>query len=110
MAIAGLSSLLVSMSFIGASVKEAYLTLLDLSVVLQILSYLYLYATMARVAFGKTTGEGLYGRTRLRLAAVSGLSATLVGMVVAFVPSRQIDSIWRFELKMFSTCAIFLAI
>ena len=110
MAIALLSSLLVCMSFIGASVKEAYLTLLDLSVVLQMLSYLYLYATMARVAFGKAAADGFYGKTRLRFAAVSGLAATTVGMIVAFVPSRQIDSIWRFELKMILTCAVFLAL
>jgi glutamate:GABA antiporter len=110
MAIAMLSSLLVSMSFIGSSVKEAYLTLLDLSVVLQMLSYLYLYATMARIAFGKRAGDGLYSKRRLRFAAASGLAATSLGMIVAFVPSRQIDSIWRFELKMFLTCAIFLAL
>jgi glutamate:GABA antiporter len=110
MAIAALSSLLVSMSFIGASVKEAYLTLLDLAVVLQMISYLYLYASMARVAFGKDASAGLYGKTRLRFAAVSGLAATSVGMMVAFIPSRQIDSIWRFELKMFSTCLVFLAL
>jgi amino acid transporter len=110
MAIALLSSLLVCMSFIGSSVKEAYLTLLDLSVVLQMISYLYLYATLARIAFGKNAGAGLYGKTRLRFAAVSGLIATTVGMVVAFVPSRQIDSIWRFELKMFLTCFVFLAL
>jgi amino acid transporter len=109
-AMALLSSLLVSMSFIGASVKEAYLTLLDLAVVLQMLSYLYLYATMAAVAFGKHAGDGLYSKTRIRFAAVSGLTATLVGMVVAFVPSRQIESIWRFEFKMISTCAVFLAL
>ena len=42
--------------------------------------------------------------------AISGLAATSVGMIVAFVPSRQIDSIWRFELKMFSTCVVFLAL
>ena len=110
MAIALLSSLLVCMSFIGASVKEAYLTLLDLAVVLQMISYLYLYATMARIAFGKSAAAGLYSKTRIRFAAVSGLAATVVGLIVAFVPSRQIDSIWRFELKMFATCLVFLAL
>jgi len=109
-AIAVLSSLLVSMSFIGATVKEAYLTLLDLSVVLQMISYLYLYASLARVAFGKSAADGFYGKARLRFAAVAGLAATLVGMIVAFVPSRQIDSIARFEIKMFSTLGVFLAL
>ena len=109
-AIATLSSLLVCMSFIGATVKEAYVTLLDLSVVLQMISYLYLYATLARVAFGKTAGDGFYGKARLRFAAVGGLAATVVGGAVAFVPSRQIDSIWRFELKMVLTCVLFMGL
>src|ERR1019366_4175422 len=71
-AIATLSSLLVTMSFIGATVKEAYVTLLDLSVVLQMISYLYLYATLAKVAFSKTAGDGFYGKAWLRFAAIGG--------------------------------------
>jgi glutamate:GABA antiporter len=110
MAIAILSSLLVCMSLIGASVKEAYVTLLDLSVVLQMISYLYLYATLLRVAFSKSAGDGFFSRGWLRFAAIGGLAATLVGGAVAFVPSRQIDSIWRFELKMVLTCALFLGL
>ena len=110
MAIAVLSSLLVCMSFIGASVKEAYVTLLDLSVVLQMISYLYLYATLARVAFSKSAGDGFFSPNWLRFAAIGGLAATLLGGAVAFVPSTQIDSIWRFELKMVLTCALFLGL
>ena len=110
MAIAVLTSLLVCMSFIGASVKEAYITLLDLSVVLQMISYLYLYATLARVAFSKSAAGGFFSMGWLRFAAIGGLAATLVAGAVAFVPSSQIDSIWRFELKMVLTCALFLGL
>jgi amino acid transporter len=105
-----LSSLLVSMSFIGASVKEAYVTLLDLSVVLQMISYLYLYATLAKVAYSKTAGDGYYGKARLRFAAIGGLAATVVGGAVAFVPPRQVASVWIFELKMFCNCAGFMSL
>jgi len=72
-----LSSLLVSMSFIGATVKEAYVTLLDLSVLLQMISYLYLFAALAKMAFSKTAGDGFYGKARLRCAAIGGLAATV---------------------------------
>jgi amino acid transporter len=105
-----LSSLLVSMGFIGATVKEAYVTLLDLSVVLQMVSFLYLYATLAKVAFSKTAGDGFYGKARLRFAAIGGLAATIVGGAVAFVPPRQVDSVWRFELKMVVNCTVFLGL
>ena len=105
-----LSSLLVSMSFIGATVKEAYVTLLDLAVLLQMISYLYLFATLAKVAFSKTAGDGFYGKAWLRFAAVGGLAATVVGGAVAFVPPRQVDSVWRFELKMVGNCTVFLGL
>ena len=109
-ALALLSSAIVSMSFIGATVKEAYLTLLDLSVVLQMLSYLYLYATLLAVAIRGASVAGYFGRSGIWLAALSGLSATLLGLIVAFVPTRQISSIWIFELKMFLGCGLFLGL
>jgi len=77
--IATLSSLLVSMSFIGATVKEAYVTLLELSVLLQMISYLYLYAALAHVAFSRTSGPGYYSKTLLRFASVGGIAATVLG-------------------------------
>lgn len=111
MGFAALSSGLIAMSFVGkTTVKEAYLTLLDLAVVLQMISYLYLYASLARVAFDSRAGQGFYGRARIRFASIAGLLATTVGMIVAFVPSRQVDSVWRFELKMFATCIAFLGL
>jgi amino acid transporter len=108
--LAVLCSVIVSMSFIGATVKEAYVTLLDLSVVLQMLSFLYLYATLLAVAIRGASGSAYFGKTRIWFAAISGLVATTLGGVVAFVPSRQITSIWLFELKMFGGCGLFLGL
>jgi glutamate:GABA antiporter len=110
LAIAIPSSLLVSMSFIGATVKEAYVTLLDLSVVLQMISYLYLYAALAKVAFSESAGRGYFSRAWLRFAAIAGLAATIAGGAVAFIPSSQITSIWRFELKMVGNTVVFLGV
>src|SRR5262245_28190153 len=45
-----LSSVFVVMSFVGSTVKEAYVTLLDLAVVLQLLPFLYLYAALLRLS------------------------------------------------------------
>jgi glutamate:GABA antiporter len=107
-----LCSVLIAMSFAGeTSVKEAYVTLLDMAVVLQMIAYFYVYASLARVAFGKE-GDKSAGRFRpwqIRFAAVSGLAATAVATVVAFVPSHQVDSVWRFEIKMLLSCGVFLA-
>jgi glutamate:GABA antiporter len=105
-----LCSCLIAMSFIGqSSIREAYVTLLQMAVVLQMIAYFYVYASLARVAFGAAAGKGRYKPWQIRFAAVSGLAATALGAVVAFVPSEQVDSIWRFEMKMFVSCAVFLA-
>jgi len=101
-------TLLIAMSFIGAGVKEAYVTLLDLAVVLQMLSYLYLFGALLWLV---RKGEHLYlRRAKLWFAAASGLAATTLGMIVAFIPSHQITSIWTFEAKMIVSCVLFLGL
>jgi glutamate:GABA antiporter len=99
-AIAALSSILIAMSFAGSStVKEAYVTLIDLAVVLQMISYSYVYASLFRIAFS-SRASSLPNKWRIRFAAVSGMLTTALGLVVAFIPSHQVESVWRFEIKM----------
>jgi glutamate:GABA antiporter len=38
--------------------------------------------------------------------ATAGLAATGVGLVVAFIPSRQVNSVWIFEGKLIAACII----
>jgi glutamate:GABA antiporter len=103
-----LTSAIITMSFIGATVREAYLTLLDLAVALQMISYLYLFSSLARRAFSRSFTPFFFGRMTLRAAAVAGLAMTTLGLLMAFVPSRQISSVWSFELKMILTLLILL--
>ena len=98
-----LTSIIITMSFAGASVQEAYLTLLDLAVALQMISYLYLFASLVYRAFSGRIPQAYFQRRTLRIASVAGLSMTCFGFLMAFVPSRQISSIWAFELKMLLT-------
>jgi len=98
-----LASAIITMSFAGATVKEAYLTLLDLAVALQMLSYLYLFASLLRRAFSSAYSTLYFKRSVLQLAALAGAVMTTLGFVMAFVPSREISSIWSFELKMILT-------
>ena len=109
-AIATLSSCLIVMSFAGSStVKEAYVTLIDLAVALQMISYCYVYAALLRVAFGPR-GAAAPHRWRIRFAAISGTFTTGIGLVVAFIPSHQVDSVWRFEAKMIASCFVVLGV
>ena len=96
---ASLSALFLAMSFVGAQVKEAFVTMLDLAVVLQLIPFLYMYAGLIKLA-GRSEATGHYSKRTVLVAGWCGLSTTVLGVAVAFVPSHQIDSIWLFEIKM----------
>ena len=104
-----LASSIIAMSFIGASVQEAYLTLLDLAVALQMISYIYLFLSLLKRAFAKSSPR-YFRRPVLQLASIAGVSMATLGFSMAFVPSRQISSIGSFELKMFLTLGCILAL
>jgi len=105
-----LASSIIAMSFIGASVQEAYLTMLDLAVALQMISYMYLFLSLLKRAFSKSSQPRYFRRPVLQLAAISGLTMAVLGFAMAFVPSRQISSIGSFELKMVLTLGFILAL
>jgi amino acid transporter len=104
-----LSTLFLAMNFIGASVQEAFLTMLDLAVFLQLVPFLYMYAGLIALS-ARRDNEGVYSAFKLRLAGVFGFITTALGMMVAFVPSRQISSVFWFEVKMFTGCAFFIGL
>jgi amino acid transporter len=105
-----LATAIIAMSFIGASVQEAYLTMLDLAVALQMISYMYLFLSLLKRAFSKSSEPRYFRRPVLQLASVSGLTMAVLGFSTAFVPSRQISSIGWFELKMILTLGFILAL
>jgi glutamate:GABA antiporter len=94
------SAAFLAMSFVGAGVKEAFVTMLDLAVVLQLIPFLYVYAALLKLAKHASYEEGRYSRPKLLLAGTCGLVTTTLGIGVAFIPSHQIESIRLFELKM----------
>lgn len=107
---AALCSLVIAMSFLGATVKEAFVTLLDLAVVLQLVPFVYLYLILLRYASRGAEATSFFPCWVLRAAGLAGLATTSLGMVVAFVPSRHIDSVWVFEAKIVVGLAICLGV
>ncbi len=105
-----LSTLFLVMSFVGATVREAYITMLALAVVLQLVPFLYMYAGLVRLAAHGAPQSASYRRWVLWLAGVAGFITTALGMGLAFVPARQIESIWTFEIKLFVGCILFLGL
>jgi len=106
---ASLSAVFLAMSFVGAQVKEAFVTMLDLAVVLQLVPFLYIYAALIKLAAGSEPVRH-YSRNTMYVAGSCGLLTTVLAMAVAFVPSHQIESIWLFEIKMVVGTAFFLGL
>jgi amino acid transporter len=107
---ATLSGLFVAMSFLGATVEQAYRTMLDLAVVLQLIPFLYLYGALVDVARRPEDGRGRYSKGMLWFAGISGLLTTGVGMIVAFIPQHEGEPFWLFETKMAVGTLLFLAL
>ena len=94
---AALSSLLILMSYVGASVGEAYLTLLSIAVILQMVPNLYMFAALWKSVSASPQGEP---RLYRRMNATSGLFASVLGLVLAFVPVTEVRSLWVYEAKL----------
>jgi amino acid transporter len=93
-----LSALLILMSYLGASVSEAYLTLLSISVVLQLIPNVYMFAALLRQALAQRSGNK--GRAYIATNGVAGLLASSVGICLAFVPAEATNHVLTYELKL----------
>jgi glutamate:GABA antiporter len=104
------SLLLVLMNFAGSGVQETFQTMLSLAVVLQLIPFLYMFGALIRFAFRYEPGQGVYGRTTLMLAGVSGLLTTSLGILLVFFPSQTITSLKLYEIKMVGGTAFFIGL
>jgi len=104
------SLLLVLMNFAGIGVQETFQTMLSLAVVLQLVPFLYMFAALIRFGLRYEPGQGVYGRTTLMLAGVSGLLTTSLGILLVFFPSQSITSLKLYEIKMVGGTALFIGL
>lgn len=99
------SSLFIVISAIGSTVHDMYLVLLQTTVVLQLIPYLYMFAALVWIRldpgrFGDAKGFFQY-TPGLVVAGVLGFVMTLGGIILAVVPSKAVNDIWNFEAKTF---------
>jgi len=85
-----LAGLLTLMSLVGATVTEAFQILLKASIVIQLVPFVYLFLSLARLS---GLGAGAH------FAGWVGLAATLIGMIAAFIPTSDVERVLLFELK-----------
>ncbi len=101
-----LSTVFILMSVVGSTVKVAYLVLLDATLIIYFIPYLYLFLSLPtlrrRRELESRSGSGLQvpgGRVGLWLTTAAGFGATLLSIVLALVPPKGVPNVWTFEGK-----------
>jgi amino acid transporter len=110
LATGALCALALWMSFAGATLNEAFLTILDLAVLLSLAQYLYMYASLLALALRHPHRKTMFGRRTLIAAGIGGLTTTLFATGFAFVPSREVEHVWLFELKLGGACLLMMGV
>jgi glutamate:GABA antiporter len=105
------SLLLIVVNFYASGgVQEAFQKMLSAAVVLQLIPFLYVFAALLRFAFRGPLEGGRYGRGTLIFAGGAGLVTTVLGIVLAYFPSKQITSVWKYEVSMFGITLGFIGL
>jgi amino acid transporter len=101
-----LSALLILLGNLGATVSQAFLTLLSITVVLQLIPNVYMFAALVRFTLRRND----VGPRRLYNLAngIIGLLTCFLGIALAFIPTDLTGSIWVYELKLIFVIALTL--
>jgi len=85
------ATLFILMGIVGASVRDAYLALVDTTIILFFIPYVYLFAAYLKLHRTRTPLTVLAGWT--------GIAATVLSIGLALVPGPDVGRPLFFELK-----------
>lgn len=108
-------TLLMFAAVAEASIQEAYIMLLDLSIILYFIPFLYMFAALPvlrKKAAGNNAGVNLVpgGTIGVWLVAGLGFAATLLSVVLATIPPAGTDNPKMFVLKVGGGALLFIAV
>ena len=86
------ASLFLVFGLVGSTVEEAYLILVDTTIIVYFIPYLYLFAAVPRLRkTGRSTGDPRIpgGSLGLSLVVLAGFGTTLVSIVLASLPGED---------------------
>ena len=97
------SSLFIVISAVGASVSDMYLILLQTTVILQLIPYLYMFGALIKIRRSPERfahGRPFFKRSWIPYGAGAlGATVTLAGLALAFVPGSGVEDVLGFEMK-----------
>lgn len=97
------SSLFIVINSVGTTVNDMYMILLQTTVILQLIPYLYMFLAVIRLRARNAQTDGFGGFFRQSWicysAGIVGFVMTAGGVVLAYVPSNSVADVWNFEFK-----------
>jgi glutamate:GABA antiporter len=113
---AGISAVILVFSQIGSTVVEAYQFLVDMSVILYFIPFLYMYAAVIKLAYRPDRGSGENvvlvpgGKPGVWITGLLGFLITGGSMALAAVPPGGVASKPLFVLKLVFWTVVFIGI
>lgn len=109
---AGIATLFMLMSFIGATVEEAYLILLDTTLLVYFIPYAYMFAAYLRLRARDLGDEGVMrvpaNKGVAYLFGICGLFTTIFAMIMSVVPPSETTNVLAYELKVIGGFLFFI--
>jgi len=107
-------TLLMMAAVTESTIEEAYIMLLDMSIILYFIPFLYMFAALPalrRKAAGNNAGISLVpgGNAGVWLCSGLGFAATLLSMALAMMPPAGSGNPQMFVLKVGGGCLLFIA-
>jgi amino acid transporter len=108
-------SLIILAASAGGTIQEAYIILLDLSIILYFIPFLYMFAALPilrRRAHGDNEGVTLvpFGAAGPWLFGGLGFAATMLSVILAFIPPAGTSSPGLFVIKIAVSTTLFVAV
>jgi amino acid transporter len=95
-----LASVFLTVTGTKSSIRDAYDVLVNLTILVYFIPYLYLFLAAPRL---------VNGSRRMRLTMTIGIAATVISMALLFVPPPGTGSVLNFELNILVQSAVVLA-
>ncbi|MFC1513693.1 APC family permease [candidate division KSB1 bacterium] len=107
-----IASALIIMSFTGSTVEEAYLILLDTTILVYFIPYLYMFS--AYFILGKSSKRAdqpdrkrTFHNPLSQILAVSGFLTTLIAMITTLIPPEESGNAVLYEIKVIGGFMLF---
>jgi amino acid transporter len=103
------SVIIIFISSGETSVNDMYLILLQTTVILQLIPYLYMFLGLLIINRSYPTRTGYFRKKFiLTISGISGALLTLYGIIVSFSPHSSITDIAGYEFKLIMGCITFI--